>query len=138
MHVIFILLHIVAAIAAAFFVIGIISVIKGFVFKNEKNIKHGMYITAIAVFCLASFHMAARFHRDKMNQQNCRNIELKGDGKCIEKCIIMSDGVSGTDSMDAPCCKMKMHEKMMMMHHGEGEASKCDTSMCKKKCQHAK
>jgi hypothetical protein len=127
----FIIMHIVAALAAALFVIGLISVIKGFVFKVEKTIKTGTIMLAIAVFFLAGSHMMGRMHKMKACGDK-EGMEMKcGDDK-KEKC-----GMSGHPGMNGMDMPGEGHCKMMMMMKDmddkeDCDMSKCDTSMCKK------
>lgn len=133
MHTLFIILHIVAAIAVVFLVIGIVSILKGLVFKIEKTIKNGTIITATAVFFLAAVHFACMMHCNKVCNENC-NTEMKCQGMCSDRGDMQCDHSSCKDSAGTDST-MNMHHKMMMKDHGSCDPAKCDSSMCKKKCQ---
>lgn len=136
MHTLFIILHIVAAVAAVFLVVGIVSILKGLVFKIEKTIKHGTIITAIAVFFLASMHFACMMHCNKTCQENCCDTEMKCPGACFDKCTMFCNPSFYTDSADNDSSKTYMHHKMIIKDRMACDPSKCDTSKCKKTCPH--
>ncbi|MFH0893136.1 MAG: hypothetical protein V2A54_01770 [Bacteroidota bacterium] len=135
----FIITHIVAALAAATLVTGIITVLRGFIFKIEKTITRGTIYVAVAVFVLAGVHMMGKMH----HMDKCG-----GDNKCKTemKCGDMHKGKG--DMKGGPHMFMKCFEggdenfdivKHIMMMDGKGccdmpkcDPSKCDTSMCKK------
>ena len=137
----FIITHIIAALAAALLVTGIITVIRGFVFKLDKMLTRGTYYVAVAVFLLAGVHMMGKFHHmSKCGDGPCKT-EMrcgdKADGKCDMK-------GPGNPHMFMKCFKggegdeMDMFKNMMMMMMCGDKGCdmqncdmKCDTSKCK-------
>lgn len=138
MNTIFIILHIVAVIAVVFLVIGIVSILKGLVFKVEKTLHTGTIITVIAVFFLASAHMAGVMHCNKECNENCCSKEMKCNDMDIDKCMMSCDTTLCKDSTGGDGCKMHMEKKVIIKEHKACDPTKCDTSMCKQKCPHEK
>lgn len=137
MNTIFIILHIVAAIAAVFLVIGIVSILKGLVFKIEKTIHTGTIITVIAVFFLASAHFCGAMHHNKACQENCCSMKMKCNNMDFDDCCMMNcDTTLCKDSAGGDFCKMHMMKKVIIKDHEACDPTKCDTSMCKHKCSH--
>lgn len=138
MHTVFIILHLVAAIAAVLLVIGIVSILKGLVFKIEKTIKTGTIITAVAVFLLMPAHFAGKMHCAKTcGFDNC-NTEMKCQDNDFDKCMMKCDHSFCKDSVSGDSCKMYIEKKVIMKDHKACDPTKCDTSLCKHKCPHAK
>lgn len=136
MHTIFIFLHIVAAIAAALVVIGVVSILKGLVYKIDKTIKTGTIITTVAVLFLFSMHFIGAMHHNNTCLKNCHSMEMKCNNKDFDKCMMNCDSTLCKDSTGSDFCKMHMEKKIIMKYHKACDPTKCDTSMCKHKCSH--
>ena len=136
MCVFFIIHHIIAAIAAAFIVVGVVSILKGLVYKIDKTIKKGTIITAIAVFFLFSMHMMGAMKRNHECMKNCRNMEMKCGDMDFDNCMMDNDSMSCKDSTGNDNCKMHMEKRVIIKEQKDCDPSKCDTSMskCKHKC----
>lgn len=129
----FILLYILAVIAALLTMAGIVMIVFGLVTKNKKTVMHGSIVTGIAVICIISglfFGARKCFH---FCQRNCHNKEINSKQMdmdfCKMKChIMMTDSTMNNDS-----CKMTIEKKCMM--HGDVP---CDPAKCKPDCPHKK
>jgi hypothetical protein len=114
----FIIIFILAIIAAVLCLTGVILLINGFVNKNNKQVTRGGIITGIAIVLIifGVFFGARRcFH---FMQKNCMNKEMMMNKKCggmDEKCMKMMN-CKDTLAKDS-CCKMKMGDPSKCPHH---------------------
>jgi hypothetical protein len=135
MSTVFIILYILAVIAALLAMAGVVMIVFGLVMKNKKTVTQGSIVTGIAMILIVTglFFGARRCFNtcQKMCHKNELNCKGFGMDHCNMKCdsmMMMTDS-----SMSGDTCKMTIEKKCTM--HGD---KPCDPSKCEKKCPHEK
>lgn len=112
----FIILYILAVIAALLAMAGIVMIIFGLVTKNKKTVMHGSIATGVAVILIISglFFGARKCFR--FCQRNCHNKEMNFKYMDKDFCKMHCNSMM-TDSTIPDSCKMMIEKKCKM--HGE-------------------
>lgn len=126
----FILLYILAVIAALLAMAGIVMIVFGLVTKNKKTVMHGSIVTGIAVICIITglfFGARKCFH---FCQKNCHNKEMKCMDMDKDFCKMKCESMMMDSNMNGDTCKMTIEKKCMMNDDKQCDPSKCDPSKC--------